>query len=689
MEPIRLTKAEYQKKFGVAPVVSTSTLDTTPAPIRITRAEYEAMFAQPQAPTNRVQETAQDYREYGSALKSTVEKGAMEQGRIRDRMKSGEVSTAKGLFQRFGKGLETTANLVFDTAIAGAKQFTSQDTEDKVKTFFTKYSEALGDRTSEMYQKEVTSKLTSDDPNERKAAQVIDETVRAYQTDETFRTDVESAGGILSWLFVPERGAAAAQKIGDAVTPPLSDVSKQISQKVSQFAVRNEDKAVKGVADEILNIENKNKPTRVANSVDKDADASRLRIAQSNVLENAVDSNGVINSLEAAKVYAKETIDGFEDVVRRELELEARNINLNELADELRLAISSSNLEGADLAAAFSGIKRELAGLRRRADAFGNIDLAKIHDAKISTTKHIDYTKPTGITYRKTIASVYKQIIEDKSSLPIKAVNSELGKFYNDIERIKRLDGKRVEGGRLGKYTASLTGTAIGGVAGAAGGWAGAAIGGAIGGEAASFLKGRSMAGTFARGIDGKTPGSQILKDAKARADAGARDLSKPNKPVGAPKQVLQKATPEQKKAVARIEGQIKKNVEQQKKAIKAGDFGLVEQLQGVYDILVIKLKKLIDEIIESAKNPSIGLSIRKTVTPASVAKKADKADIRRLASVIDDPELAKADPDTMRMLNEMGLGRATNEELVSFAKEVIDEVDGVAERAVVETNPS
>ncbi len=78
-----------------------------------------------------------------------------------------------------------------------------------------------------------------------------------------------------------------------------------------------------------------------------------------------------------------------------------------------------------------------------------------------------------------------------------------------------------------------------------------------------------------------------------------------------------------------------------------------------------------------------LGMSIRKDVTPASVAARADQEDIRRLAAILDDPSLARIEPEMRRMVDNMGLGRATDDELTSFAKEVIDEFEGVADRPV------
>lgn len=80
----------------------------------------------------------------------------------------------------------------------------------------------------------------------------------------------------------------------------------------------------------------------------------------------------------------------------------------------------------------------------------------------------------------------------------------------------------------------------------------------------------------------------------------------------------------------------------------------------------------------QSVTEPAIGMSIRKTVTPESVAKRADKEDMRILAAVIDDVKTARTFPEINRVLDNMGLGKATDDELISFAKSVFDAKDGV-----------
>lgn len=95
--------------------------------------------------------------------------------------------------------------------------------------------------------------------------------------------------------------------------------------------------------------------------------------------------------------------------------------------------------------------------------------------------------------------------------------------------------------------------------------------------------------------------------------------------------------------------------------------------------------QKLERSLIASAKNPSLGLAIKKSVTPKSVAEKMDREDFNKVVQIIDSPEL-RYSPEYERIVGDMGLIRATDEELVSFLKEAVDEFDGVAQRPVLKT---
>jgi hypothetical protein len=171
------------------------------------------------------------------------------------------------------------------------------------------------------------------------------------------------------------------------------------------------------------------------------------------------------------------------------------------------------------------------------------------------------------------------------------------------------------------------------------------------------------------------TPADQTRAFLKS-LNAKKANLSIPDKKV-----VATKGIPKTKE-ITELEDKIAKNVTAQKVAIKAGKFEVVAKLKEVYEQLVKELKDLVADYKKNGI--PLGMSIRKTVTPESVAKKADKQDIRFLAAVIDDVKAARTSPDANKLLNEMGLGKATDDELVSFAKEVIDEADGVADRAIL-----
>ena len=70
----------------------------------------------------------------------------------------------------------------------------------------------------------------------------------------------------------------------------------------------------------------------------------------------------------------------------------------------------------------------------------------------------------------KSFAGSYKRIIEETSDEPIEAINKELQKDYKVLELLDVLDGKKVKGGKLGKYFAQIGGNIVGGAAGSVGG---------------------------------------------------------------------------------------------------------------------------------------------------------------------------------------------------------------------------
>ena len=247
--------------------------------------------------------------------------------------------------------------------------------------------------------------------------------------------------------------------------------------------------------------------------------ASKKRIASTDVLDGAVDENGVIRTTGAGGAidqYKAMTLDNAENVVRNNLEKEGGKTSLNEVQIRLEDSVKSSGLEGADLKVALNKVKQEISGLKLKADPEGNIPNTLLQDAKISQTKQINFQTPPEVsTYRKSIAKGYKTTIEKNSSFNVKEVNAELAKYLDDIAFLERLDGKRVQGGKLGKYFAQISGNIVGGIAGSAvGGPLGSAIGTVIGGELAGRIKGSAMSRTFGGETGMVAPRNAVLEKA-------------------------------------------------------------------------------------------------------------------------------------------------------------------------------
>lgn len=640
-----ITRAEFEKLYGYKPKQETVDIETKPAPMPISRAEYEAIYKpKPSTMQSRLADV-------GTDVASTISQNIKGEGQFatQNPLQRGVQATAAG----------------FSTVPRSALAMAPAPVRNTV--------EKVGELLNIGFQK-VTGALAKTDLIKGAAGStyVNGAGIEIYVPNDISNVEnflgTLSAGGEIANTILGTKGMVDTASVVSKAAPDPKTIVQNIRNS-NRFTATQE-QAVKNQAADILKVEEKYQKTRNENiRQGSAAEESRTRIAQSNVLEGAVDENGLIDTTEAVKVYRAKNIDGYEDVVKDILKNEAKTIDPRELRMDLRAGVLESGLEGATLLRALKGIDDHVRGLMVRSADGKTIPLSAVHDAKIGEYRGINWqTKPATRTYKTTIARVYKEVIENNSDADIKSINSELAKFYTDISRLEELNGKRVEGGRLGKYGAQVTGSVVGAGAGMVGGAPGAFVGGIVGGELASALKGKAMAQTFKRGVKGVTPENAVLKQAK---------LKVPDKIVVAPKNITK--TPEIKK----VEKQISTNVKLQKKAIKENNYTLVAELKDIYVALVEKLKLLVEDLKKNG--PNIGLSIRKSVTPKSVAKRADAEDIQILARVLDDVSLSKTDANVKRVLSDMGLARATDDEIVRFAKDVIDERDGVASREVLQ----
>lgn len=283
---------------------------------------------------------------------------------------------------------------------------------------------------------------------------------------------------------------------------------------------KGNEKIVSNRETELQNIENNYAKTRKQAQYSKDANAgTRKRIAETDVLADAVDENGLVRTKQpggAIEQYKSQTIDGAENVVKQNLHRMGEKVNLKVVEKQLIKAVNESGLQGKNLTNALSNIRKEIAGYRLKADARGDVLVELMHDAKIDTTNSINYQTPPEIkTYNKAIARGLKEVVENNSSVPVKEINAELGKYLQDIKYLENLDGARVRGGKLGKYFSQVGGNIAGGAAGSmVGGIPGGAIGTVVGGEVARIIKGKQLKGTLGGKTGNVAPKSEIINKA-------------------------------------------------------------------------------------------------------------------------------------------------------------------------------
>lgn len=213
------------------------------------------------------------------------------------------------------------------------------------------------------------------------------------------------------------------------------------------------------------------------------------------LLHGAVDKNGTINTKGEGNAIdtLQQHIKPAESVVSDNLKKEGVSIPLSTVQKKLTAAVDSSGLEGAALMRARNEVTADIKGYKLRANEDGTIPLYKLHDAKVDKYSNINFmTEPEKQKSAKSIASALKALVEDNTkSINVKATNKELSKYYAVIDYLDKLDGKKVEGGRLGKYFAKTVGAMVGGHFGPLGAIAGA--------EAAGAIKGAQFKTTFGR----------------------------------------------------------------------------------------------------------------------------------------------------------------------------------------------
>lgn len=286
----------------------------------------------------------------------------------------------------------------------------------------------------------------------------------------------------------------------------------------------NKDFRVKSIIDDnlkaISEIEGNNAVLRraVADSKRKGFDVKTL-LAQTDLLQDAVDNQGTIRTtqpggaVEQMQSFLKNGENGTpgpESVISNLLKIEGKVVDLDDVERKMVKSINESNILGGDKLRAMKKVSDEIEGLRLEADAEGRIPLSVVHDAKSYKYANIDYLNPASKNADKAIARTLKDVVEDYTkSVDVRELNKELAAHYSLLSFLEKLDGRKVKGGRLGKYFARTIGAVAGSKLGPLGAMAGSELGG--------YLQGKMMSSTFSKGTGGKLGSSPAMLEALKR----------------------------------------------------------------------------------------------------------------------------------------------------------------------------
>lgn len=360
-------------------------------------------------------------------------------------------------------------------------------------------------------------------------------------------------GGTIGGLAGGVLGGAVAPVLKPSILLPKSSATKAISK----------------TENELLKIENNYQKLRKNAKFSKDGNqATRSRIANTGILSDATDSTGTIITDKAVRRYRElSRLNEYEDVVRNNLERLGETVDLNTLERKLTQSVYDSGLQGANLESAVNTVKKEIAGYRLRANPDGRIPLTLMHDAKIDVYNSIDFNTPAEIkAYKKTLAKGLKEVVEENSNFNVKEVNSKLAPLLKDIDYLESLNGRKVKGGKLGKYSARIAGNIAGGIAGGSvGGLPGSAIGTIVGGEVGDVIQGKILKNTFGRTAETALPESEILKKAVQTGNSPRLQLPAPKAGQPRVQQVSGKVINLPKRTQSAVDAQSLANLKAQK----------------------------------------------------------------------------------------------------------------------------
>jgi len=240
----------------------------------------------------------------------------------------------------------------------------------------------------------------------------------------------------------------------------------------------------------------------IADTATKQGFDIRGDIAKSNLLSGTIDKTGTIDttgaSAEMGKVLNAPGENGVPSLVERAsalIKAEGNTVPISEVQRAMEEnMLNNSSLKGEALINAKAKIDREIAGLSLFSDQNGEVPVSELQDAKTNKYATIDYQNTGNKLADKNIANTYKTLVEDNTnSVDIKAHNKALSHVYAIKDYLDELNGRKVEGGKLGSYFAKGLGSVLGIHFGP--------LGQIISSEGMGAIQKAAMMNTFANGV--------------------------------------------------------------------------------------------------------------------------------------------------------------------------------------------
>ena len=238
---------------------------------------------------------------------------------------------------------------------------------------------------------------------------------------------------------------------------------------------------------------------------------SKNILAQTDLMNGSVDETGTIRTSRPGGAIEKlnDFIQPQEDVISASLKREAAKIPLSQVKAKMLANIETSGIKGAAKIRAINQVSDEINGYLTEADDVGRVPLSLLHDAKVDKYRNLNYMVPESKTIDKTVARSLKELVEENTkSVSVKDLNKELQSHYSVLNLLEKLDGKKVEGAKLGKYFAKTVGAIVGSHFGP--------LGSIIGAETAGKIKGVTLRGNFSKQTGKTLEQSDAMKKALA-----------------------------------------------------------------------------------------------------------------------------------------------------------------------------